>query len=194
MSGEETFTDRDNSYSLNFSESTDESNIDTNNSELDSDGSRSDDDSIQSDSECPDDNFLWEKLVITTSMCDNPIEVFAGYIYLYMQSEDDELFNQMIDRISNAIYKPIAIEHTIDENYNTIVEYINDKSHGFWYEIGKEGKKWKCEWFRGNKCDCTECEDLSVRDVVKEYIKLFLEMQNNELIQKNCHFIQELTL
>ena len=108
----------------------------------------SDDDSVQfeeSDSECPDDdNFLWEKLAITTSISNDPIEVFGGYIYLYMQSEDDELFNKMMDQISNAIYKPIAIEHVIDEHYDTIVEYINDKNHGFWYEIGKEGKKWKC--------------------------------------------------
>ena len=73
----------------------------------------SDDDSVQfeeSDSECPDDDtFLWEKLAITTSISDNPIEVFAGYIYLYMQSEDDELFNKMMDRISNAIYKPCLL-------------------------------------------------------------------------------------
>ena len=148
----------------------------------------SDDDSVQfeeSDSECPDDdNFLWEKLAITTSISNDPIEVFGGYIYLYMQSEDDELFDKMMDQISNAIYKPIAIEHAIDENYDTIVEYINDKNHGFWYEIGKEGKKWKCEWFSGNECDCTDCKGLSVRDVVKGYIKLFLEMQNDELIQK----------
>ena len=50
--------------------------------------------------------------------------------------------------------------------------------------IGKEVKKWKCEWFSGNECDCTDCKGLSVRDVVKGYIKLFLEMQNDELIQK----------
>ena len=46
----------------------------------------------------------------------------------------------MMDRISNAIYKSILIEHTIDENYDTLVENINDKNHGFWYELGKEGK------------------------------------------------------
>ena len=91
---------------------------------------------------------------------------------------------KILDRISNAIYKPIAIEHVIDENYDTIVEYIIDKNHGFWYEIGKEGKKGKCEWFSGNECDCTDCKGLSVRVVVKGYIKLFLEMQNDGLIQK----------
>ena len=88
----------------------------------------SEDDSVQfeeSDNECPDDdNFLWEKLAIMTSISNDPIEVFGGFIYLYMQSEYDELFNQMMDRISNAINKPIAIEHTIDENYDTIVEHI----------------------------------------------------------------------
>ena len=148
----------------------------------------SEDDSVQfeeSDSECPDDgDFLWEKFAILTSISSDPLEVFEGFIDLFMQSEDDELFNQMMDRISNAIYKPIAIEHTLDENYDTIVEYINDKSHGFWYELGKEGKKWKCEWFTGKQCECTECGGLSIRDVVKAFIKLFLEMQNDELIQK----------
>ena len=58
----------------------------------------SEDDSVQfkeSDSECPeDDDFLWEKLVIMTSISSAPLEVFEGFIDLFMQSEDDELFNQ----------------------------------------------------------------------------------------------------
>ena len=64
--------------------------------------------------------------------------MFGGYIYLYMQSEDDELFDKMTDQISNAIYKPIAIEHVIDEHYDTIVEYINDKHHGFGMQLEKK--------------------------------------------------------
>ena len=35
-----------------------------------------------------------------------------------------------------------------------------------------------------NKCDCTECGGTNIRDLVKGYIKLFLDMQNDELIQK----------
>ena len=70
----------------------------------------SDDDTVQfkesdSENEClEDDDFLWEKLVIMTSISSDPLEVFEGFIDLFMQSEDDDLFNQMMDRISSAIY------------------------------------------------------------------------------------------
>ena len=69
----------------------------------------SDDDSVQfeesdSEGEFPDDgDFLWEKLAILTSISNDPIEVFEGFLDLYMQREDDQLFKQMMDCISNAI-------------------------------------------------------------------------------------------
>ena len=48
----------------------------------------SEDDSVQfeeSDSECPDDgDFLWEKFVILTSISRDPLEVFEGFIDLFM--------------------------------------------------------------------------------------------------------------
>ena len=119
-----------------------------------------------------------------TSISSDPLEVFEGFIDLFMQSEDDELFNQLMDRISSAIYIPIAIEDTLDENYDAIVNAIGDKNKSFWFELGKEGKNWKCEWFTGKQCECTECGGLSIHDVVKAFIKLFLEMQNDELIQR----------
>ena len=112
-----------------------------------------------------------------TSISSDPLEVFGGFIVLFMQSEDDELFNQIMDRITIA-YIPIAIEDTLDKNYDAIVNAIGDKNKSFKFELGKEGKNWKCEWFTVKQCECTECEGLSIRDVVK----LFLEMQNDELI------------
>jgi hypothetical protein len=48
----------------------------------------------------------------------------------------------------------------------------------------QEGKNWKCEWFTGKQCDCAECGGKSIRDLVRVYIKLFLDMQNDDLIQK----------
>ena len=56
--------------------------------------------------------------------CVDPIEVIEGFIDLNVQSKDDDLFNQMMYRLSKAIYKPIAIADTLDKNYDTIVEYI----------------------------------------------------------------------
>ena len=47
-----------------------------------------------------------------------------------MQNEDDELFNQIMDRITSAIYKPNAIEDTVDENYDTIQGRIQDLKKG----------------------------------------------------------------
>ena len=49
--------------------------------------------------------------------------------------------------------------------------------------LRKEGEHWKCEWFSGKDCDCEDCEGLSIRDLVEVFIKLFLEMQKDELIQ-----------
>ena len=130
----------------------------------------SDDDTVQfieSDEkgECLDgDEFLWEKLAILTSISDDSIEVFEGYIDLFMQSEDDELFNQIMDRISSAIYIPIAIDHTLDKNYDTIVTAIGDKNKSCTH------------------CDCIDHGGTNICDVVKSFIKLFIDMQNDELI------------
>ena len=148
----------------------------------------SDDDSIQfeeSDSECPDDgDFLWEKFAILTSISDDPVEVFTGFIALFIRSEDDELFNQIITHVTNANYTVLGIEEAINNNYKAIVNAIGNANEKFWHGLRKEGENWKCEWFSGKHCECEDCEGLSIRDLVEVFIKLFLEMQKDELIQK----------
>ena len=148
----------------------------------------SDDDSVQfeeSDSECPDDgDFLWEKFAILTSISDDPVEVFTGFIALFIRSEDDELFNQIITHVTNANYTVLGIEEAINNNYKAIVNAIGNANERFWHGLRKEGENWKCEWFSGKQCECEDCEGLSIRDLVEVFIKLFLEMQKDELIQK----------
>ena len=149
----------------------------------------SDDDSVQfiesdKESECPDDgDFLWEKLAILTSISDDPVEAFAGFVALFMRSEDDELFNRIMDHVTRAKYKFLGIEEAVDDNYIAIVNAVGDAREKFWHGLKKEGENWKCEWFSGKDCDCEDCEGLSIRDLVEVFIKLFLEMQKDELIQ-----------
>ena len=103
----------------------------------------SDDDSVQfvesdSESECPDDDdFFCEKLAILTSISIDPLEVFTGFIGLFMQSEDDELFNQIMDHVTSSEYILIAIVKELDRNYKAIVDAVGDVKERFWYGLGK---------------------------------------------------------
>ena len=149
-----------------------------------SDGSDANDECLAGD----DIDVLWKNLANLTSITDDdPIEVFKGFIEILMKSENDDLFNrimnQTIGRITNDYHKPIAIEETIDENYDAIVNAAGDEK-GFWNELLEKGKNWKCVWFTGKQCDCVDCEGKSIRDVVRVYVKLFLDMQDDDFIQK----------
>ena len=130
------------------------------------------------------DNFLWEKLAIITSGCDNPLKRFMAKISNIIDCREDELFNQIMSHVTSAKYIPIAIEEALDKNYYAIGKAVGDVKAKFWYNKCCEEGDWKCEWFSGKQCTCENCKGLVIRRRVKVNIILSLEMKDDELIQK----------
>ena len=130
------------------------------------------------------DNFLWEKLAIITSGCDNPLKRFMAKISNIIDCREDELFNQIMSHVTSAKYIPIAIEEALDKNYYAIGKAVGDVKETFWYNKCCEEGDWKCEWFSGKQCTCENCKGLVIRQLVKVYIILSLDMKNDELIQE----------
>ena len=153
--------------------------------EYDSTDEDTDDDSSKDIIEDPSkDNFLWEKLAIFTSESDDPLITFRSFIRIIRDCKEDELFNQMMSYVTSAKYIPIAIEEALDKNYYAIGKAVGDVKAKFWYNKCCEEGDWKCEWFSGKQCTCENCNGLVIRQLVKVYIILSLDMKNDELIQE----------
>ena len=130
------------------------------------------------------DNFLWEKLAIITSECDDPLKRFMAKISNIIDCREDELFNQIMSHVTSENCTPMAIEEALDKNYYAIGKAVGDVKETFWYNKCCEEGDWKCEWFSGKQCTCEDCKGLVIRRLVKVNIILSLEMKNDELIQE----------
>ena len=130
------------------------------------------------------DNFLWEKLAIITSECDDPLKRFMAKISNIIDCREDELFNQIMSHVTSENCTPMAIEEALDKNYYAIGKAVGDVKEKFWYNVYFKEGDWKCKWFSGTQCTCENCKGLIIRGRVKVNIILSLEMKNDELIQK----------
>ena len=158
--------------------------------EVTSSEAESDDD----DASCPEDDhdWLWERLAILC-FSDNklkPLDIFKGYILLFIKSESDKLFNEIMNNVIDAEFRglPIqsAVEYALNKNEESIIASVNrcKSEESFWSELSEFGGEWDCQWFTGEPCHCTECGGVSILKMTEVYIKLFISMREDDLIEQ----------
>ena len=146
------------------------------------------------DEDSSKDDCLWERLAILCFSCENLklLEIFKGYMMLFIKSEDDELFQKIIGDIaeieSMGVKRQDSIIYALRKNKESIVAFVNsckdDGEVSFWCELSELGGTWDCQWFTGNECTCINCGGVSIIKMTDIYIKLFLGMRDDDLIQQ----------
>ena len=145
------------------------------------------------DEDSSKDDWLWERLAILCFSCKNMklLEIFKGYMMLFMKSESDELFQNIIGDIaeteSMCMKRQDSIIYALRKNKESIVAVVNsckDDGESFWCELAELVGTWDCQWFTGNECTCINCGGVSIIKMTEIYIKLFLGMREDDLIQQ----------
>ena len=145
------------------------------------------------DEDSSKDDCLWERLAILCFSCENLelLEIFKGYMLLFVKSENDELFQNIISDIAETeslgMKRQNSIIYALRKNKESIVEVVNsckDDGGSFWCALKELGGSWDCHWFTGNECTCINCGGVSIIKITELYIKLFLGMQEDDLIQQ----------
>ena len=162
--------------------------------EYDSTDEDTDEDSSKDiDEDSSKDDWLWERLAILCFSCENLklLEIFKGYMLLFMKSESDELFQNIISDIaeteSMGMNRQDSIIYALRKNKESIVAVVKsckDDGDSFWCELSELGGTWDCQWFTGNECTCINCGGVSIIKMTEVYIKLFLGMRDDNLIQQ----------
>ena len=131
---------------------------------------------------------LWVTLVI---MCYNKrckaIDVLKEYILLYIESESDKLFQDIMNDIAGAAELPLhdAIEYSIDKHEKSIIASVNIcKANSFWCELAEMDGGLNCQWLTGKICSCGDCVCGSLLETVEVLIKLFTAMREDDLIRQ----------
>ena len=113
-----------------------------------------DEDSTE-DEDSSKDEWLWERLAILCFSCKNMklLEIFKGYMMLFIKSEDDELFQKIIGDIaeteSMGMKRQDSIIYALRKNKESIVAFVNsckdDGEVSFWCELSELGGTWDCQ-------------------------------------------------
>ena len=80
-----------------------------------------------------------------------------------------------------------SIVFALRKNKESIVAVVNsckDNEESFWCELSELGGTWDCHWFTGKECACINCGGVSVIKMAEIFIKLFLDMREDDLIQQ----------
>ena len=170
---------------------TDSTDEETTSSEAEYSESSNGDDAI-----CPDVDHigLWERLAIICIIHNNsklkPLHIFKGYVSIYMRSESDELFNEIMNDIMDAKLRDVplrdAIRNAVKENEESIIASVemcpNDDS--VWCQLGKLGGDWDCQFLTGEPCHCIECDGVSILNMMVFFMTIFFDMREDSLIQQ----------
>ena len=175
----------------------------------DEDDTSSGDESAKDSVDCedliyPDTNSigLWERLAILCIIINDselpPFDIFKEYVSLYMQSESDELFNEIMNDIMDAKLRDVplrdAITYALKENEGNIIASVEmchiDES--FWCHLAEMGGGWDCRFLTGEPCHCTECKGLSMQKMMANFIRIFYDMRGDRLIQQIEYDIDEM--
>ena len=119
------------------------------------------------DEDSSKDDWLWERLAILCLSCENLklLEIFKGYMMLFIKSESDELFKNIISDIteteSMGMKHQDSIVYALRKNIQSIVAVVNscnNDEESFWSELSELGGTWDCHWFTGDEYSCLNCE------------------------------------
>ena len=119
------------------------------------------------------------------------LKLFEKYMMSFIMSESDELFQNIARDIarteSMGMKRQDSIIYVLRKNKESIVAVVNsckDGGESFWCALVKLSGSWDCHWFTGNECTCINCGGVSIIKITELYIKLFLGMREDDLIQQ----------
>ncbi len=144
-----------------------------------------------SNADCPEDDqdWLWERLAMLC-FSDNkskPLDIFKGYIVLFITSESDKLFKEIMNNVRDADL-PVqeAVQYTLNKKEKSIIASVNRciSEESLWCELSELGGKWNCQWLTGKACPCRKCDGMSILKTTEVLIKLFISMRKDDLIQQ----------
>ena len=111
-----------------------------------SESSNGDDDAICSD---VDHIGLWERLAIICIIDNNSkfkqMNICKGYVLIYMQSESDELFNEIMDDIMDAKLRRVplrdAVSYALKENEESVIASVEicPSDESVWCQLAEMG-------------------------------------------------------
>ena len=160
------------------------------------------------DASCPEldqstNNWLWEKLVIMRSNKEyKPLDRLHGYLLLYILSESDKLFQDIMSDVVVGELKDLsfndAIEYALDKNEESIIASVNrceenEGDESFWCALAGQGGEWYCQWLTGESCNCEQCDGASILKTTVVFIKLFIAMRKDHLIQQIEADVEEMS-
>ena len=145
-----------------------------------------------SDTECSENHdWIWEKLVIISCYNDkfSSLDLFKTYIRLHIDSQNNPLFQSiMSDIIDVELYEQSlqeAVRFAVERNGDSITDAVNSCSEEdlFWCGLAEQSGNLNCKWLTGEPCHCTEHKGVSVMDTTSFFVKLFIDMEKDDLIE-----------
>ena len=64
------------------------------------------------------------------------------------------------------------------------VNKCDKEGYVFWCRLSEMRGSWDCQWLTGVSCRCRKCNGRSILDAVRLAVKVFVGMQDDDLIQK----------
>ena len=124
------------------------------------------------------------------------LDLLKMYIRLHIDSQSNTLFesimndiNMLREKYNIPLQKAIHIavkmhEKSIIDAVDKCSENDDDSDDWFWCGLAEQGGNLNCYWMSGESCDCTECNGMSMLDTTSFFIKLFIDMGKDGLIEK----------
>ena len=142
-------------------------------------------------------DWNWEKLVIMS--CHNnkcsSLDLFKTYIRFYIDSKRNPLFKSIMNDVADgelheqSLQK--AIQFAVKKNEISIINTVKncsdkeeDNDNWFWCRLVELGKDLDCQWLNGKPCYCTEHYGMSLLDTICVFVKLFIAMGKDDVIER----------
>ena len=166
----------------------------------DSEESRESEGSSESSSdESETHDWIWEKLAIISCYNDkfSSLDLFKSYIRSHIDSQSNKLFelimNDVLEGEKYDIPLEKAIRFAIKTNELLIIDAVDkcneneedeDSDDWFWCRLSELGGDLNCRWITGKPCNCEKHNGANMLDTIGFFIKLFIDMGKDELIEE----------
>ena len=142
-------------------------------------------------------DWIWEKLVLLSCRDDkfSSFDLLKTYIRLHIDSQSNILLQTIMNDItmlSETYNIPLqkAIQIAVKMQEKSIIDAVDkcseddDSDDSFWCGLAELRGDLDCHWMTGESNDCTECNGMNMLETTSFFIKLFIDMGKDGLIEK----------
>ena len=145
-------------------------------------------DMASSDTDDENHDWIWEKLVILSCYNDrySSLDLFKTYIRFHIDSQNNSLFQSIMNDVTDGG----SIQFAVKMNAESITDAVNscsendDSDDWFWCGLAEQRGELNCQWLDGEPCNCTEHNGISMLDTTSFFVKLFIDMEKDDLIEE----------